>query len=177
MPRPKTTTTTNATPTKSALPKGREWVRFGDVVQNVNVTCANPKEAGLERYVGLEHLEPRDLRIRSWGSIANETTFNRVFRSGQVLAAHTKKEWLAMVLQTVSMVRSPSWASLRRPTCCATCSGRSTNTAGAADNISLSPEMQQAFRSAVKKVLLDVMCPVLYREPKLTVQQLKAHFR
>jgi type I restriction enzyme, S subunit len=76
-----------ATPStnKPPLPKGWQWVRFGDVVQNVNATCSNPTEQGLERFVGLEHLEPRDLRIRSWGNIADGTTFNRVFRPGQVL--------------------------------------------------------------------------------------------
>src|SRR5688572_29904121 len=85
MPRPKPDAAAIAAPTKPALPKGWQWVRFGDVAHNVKVTESNPKEAGLERYVGLEHLEPRDLRIRSWGNIADGTTFNRVFRAGQVL--------------------------------------------------------------------------------------------
>jgi hypothetical protein len=31
-------------------------VRFGEVVRNVNANERNPLEAGLERYVGLEHL-------------------------------------------------------------------------------------------------------------------------
>lgn len=87
MPRPKPATDAVATvaSAKPALKKGWQWVRFGEVVQNVKATCSNPAEAGLERYVGLEHLEPRDLRIRSWGNIADGTTFNRVFRTGQVL--------------------------------------------------------------------------------------------
>ncbi len=32
--------------------------------------CADPLAEGIERYVGLEHLEPGDLRIRSWGNAA-----------------------------------------------------------------------------------------------------------
>lgn len=72
-------------PAQHPLPAGWQWVRFGDVVQNVNSTSPNPREAGLERYVGLEHLEPRDLRVRSWGNVADGTTFNRSFRTGQVL--------------------------------------------------------------------------------------------
>ncbi len=83
MPSKKQSTT--PTTTKTSLPKGWEWVRFGGVVRNVNATCTNPTEHGLERFVGLEHLEPRDLRIRTWGNIKDGTTFTRLFRAGQVL--------------------------------------------------------------------------------------------
>jgi type I restriction enzyme, S subunit len=47
--------------------------------------CADPVAEGIERYVGLEHLEPNDLRIRSWGLVANGVTFTTRFKSGQVL--------------------------------------------------------------------------------------------
>src|SRR5690606_9275602 len=40
---------------------------------------------GIERYVGLEHLEPGDLRIRNWGNVADGVTFTSVFQPGQVL--------------------------------------------------------------------------------------------
>lgn len=59
-------------------------VRFGDVVQNVNETV-DPVKAGLDRFIGLEHLEPRSLQVRSWGNVADGTTFTRRCRSGQVL--------------------------------------------------------------------------------------------
>lgn len=86
MPRAaKITQTTAPTLRTPSLPKGWRMVRFGDVVNNVNETVSNPLKEGLERFVGLEHLEPRDLRIRSWGNIADGTTFNRRFRAGQVL--------------------------------------------------------------------------------------------
>lgn len=68
-----------------SVPKGWRMVRFGDVVNNISETVSNPQKEGLERFVGLEHLEPRDLRIRSWGNISDGTTFSRVFRSGHVL--------------------------------------------------------------------------------------------
>jgi len=35
--------------------------------------------------VGLEHLQPGDLKIRSWGNIKDGTTFTNVFQPGQVL--------------------------------------------------------------------------------------------
>ncbi len=64
---------------------GTAPVRFGDVVENVNETECNPAEAGLERFIGLEHLEPGSLHIRAWGNVADGTTFTRRCRPGQVL--------------------------------------------------------------------------------------------
>jgi type I restriction enzyme S subunit len=68
--------------------RGREgWtrVRFGDVVRLSTERCTDPEAAGIDRYVGLEHLEPSDLRIRSWGNVADGVTFTNRFRPGQVL--------------------------------------------------------------------------------------------
>lgn len=65
----------------------KRWsrVRFGDVVRLSSERCIDPVAAGIDRYVGLEHLEPGDLRIRSWGNVADGVTFTNRFRSGQVL--------------------------------------------------------------------------------------------
>lgn len=65
----------------------KNWsrVRFGDVVENVNETESDPAEAGLERFIGLEHLEPGSLHIREWGNVADGTTFTRRCRPGHVL--------------------------------------------------------------------------------------------
>ena len=60
-------------------------VRFGDVVRLSTERCTDPEAAGIDRYVGLEHLEPSDLRIRSWGNVADGVTFTNRFRPGQVL--------------------------------------------------------------------------------------------
>jgi len=59
-------------------------VRFGDVVQNCNETC-DPVEAGLDRFIAMEHLEPGSLQVSSWGSVSDGTTFTRRCRPGQVL--------------------------------------------------------------------------------------------
>lgn len=69
---------------------GREragWmrVRFGDVVRLSSERCSDAVAAGIVRYVGLEHLEPGDLRIRVWGNVADGVTFTNRFRPGQVL--------------------------------------------------------------------------------------------
>jgi type I restriction enzyme S subunit len=63
---------------------GWKRVRFGDVVENCAETC-DPQEAGLERFIAMEHLEPGSLHIRSWGNAADGTTFTRRCRPGQVL--------------------------------------------------------------------------------------------
>lgn len=70
---------------KTRSRKGWTRVRFGDVVRLATERCADPLAAGIERYVGLEHLEPSDLRIRSWGNVADGVTFTNRFHPGQVL--------------------------------------------------------------------------------------------
>jgi hypothetical protein len=60
-------------------------VRFGDVVSLNTDRAADPLAAGIERFVGLEHIEPEDLRIRRWGQVADGTTFTNRFRPGHVL--------------------------------------------------------------------------------------------
>lgn len=67
------------------LKPGWRLVKFGDVVRLSKARSQDPLADGIERYVGLEHLEPGDLRIRSWGSVADGVTFTSVFQPGQVL--------------------------------------------------------------------------------------------
>ena len=69
----------------SVLKPGWQWVKFGDVVKLSGERRANPAADGLERYVGLEHLEPNDLRIRRWGDTRDGTTFTNYFKPRQVL--------------------------------------------------------------------------------------------
>lgn len=64
-----------------------QWkrVRFGDVVRCVDKSCRNPQAEGLTRVVGLEHLDPGELKITRWADVADGTSFTRTFRAGQVL--------------------------------------------------------------------------------------------
>ncbi len=68
-----------------SLKPGWRQVRLGDVVQLSKARSQDPLADGIERYVGLEHLEPGDLRIRSWGNVADGVTFTSIFQPGQVL--------------------------------------------------------------------------------------------
>ncbi|MFM2058905.1 MAG: hypothetical protein RLY71_3290 [Pseudomonadota bacterium] len=72
-------------PDRNNLKPGLRKVKFGDVVQLSKARSQDPMADGIERYVGLEHLEPGDLRIRSWGNVADGVTFTNVFQPGQVL--------------------------------------------------------------------------------------------
>ncbi len=67
------------------LKPGWRRVKFGDVVKLSKARSQDPLADGFERYIGLEHLEPGDLRIRSWGNVADGVTFTSVFQPGQVL--------------------------------------------------------------------------------------------
>ena len=72
------------------LPKGWQWVRFGDVVRQMKETTKDPESRGLTRIVGLEHLDPESLPLRRWqelDELPDGTSFTRVFRTGQVLFA------------------------------------------------------------------------------------------
>ena len=74
-------------------------VTLGDIAQSLTVATKNPLSEGFERYVGLEHIEPGNIHIKSWGNVADGTTFTRVFRKGQVLfgkrRAYQKKAAMA----------------------------------------------------------------------------------
>ena len=68
-----------------ALKPGWRYVKFGEVVRLSKARSQDPLADGIERYVGLEHLEPGDLRIHCWGCVADGVTFTSVFQPGQVL--------------------------------------------------------------------------------------------
>ena len=70
--------------TTPKLKPGWTRVKFGNVVRLVTDRC-DPVVDGIERYIGLEHIEPEDLRIRRWGLVAEGVTFTNRFKPGQVL--------------------------------------------------------------------------------------------
>lgn len=67
------------------LKPGWRKVKFGNVVQLSKARSTDPLAEGIERFVGLEHMEPGDLRIRRWGNVADGVTFTSLFKHGQVL--------------------------------------------------------------------------------------------
>lgn len=62
-----------------------ERVRFGDVVKHINETVRDATAAGIDRVIGLEHLDPSELEITRWGDDPASTTFTKRVRPGQTL--------------------------------------------------------------------------------------------
>src|SRR5262249_13175567 len=56
-----------------------------EVVRNGSEAVADPAAHGLDRAVGLEHLDPGELAISRWATTGDGLTFTRRFRAGQVL--------------------------------------------------------------------------------------------
>ena len=70
------------------LPDGWTRARFGDVVRNCNENSRDLAADGIDRVVGLDHLDPGSLRLARWDNLADlpdGTTFARKFKPGQVL--------------------------------------------------------------------------------------------
>lgn len=67
------------------LKPGWKLVKFGDVVRLSKERATKSEIESIERYVGLEHIDPEDLRIRRWGLVAEGITFTSKFKPGQVL--------------------------------------------------------------------------------------------
>jgi hypothetical protein len=68
-----------------SLPPGWRLVRFGDMAENIANRVDNPAEAGVERYVGLEHLDPESLKIRRWGVPTDVEATKLRFQSGDII--------------------------------------------------------------------------------------------
>lgn len=77
-------------------------MKLGDIAREVKENEKNPLEAGLDRIVGLEHLDPEELKISRWGNVTDGTTFTRKFRAGQILfgrrRAYQKKPHLQILM-------------------------------------------------------------------------------
>jgi type I restriction enzyme S subunit len=55
-------------------------VKFADIIHLNTDRVTDPASAGIDRYI-----EPENLHIRSWGLVADGTTFTSTFKRGQVL--------------------------------------------------------------------------------------------
>lgn len=69
----------------ATLPDGWRVVCFDEMAQLVNDRVDDPSEAGVERYVGLEHLDPESLMIRRWGSPDDVQAQKLRFQPGDII--------------------------------------------------------------------------------------------
>jgi len=64
---------------------GRMCVRFDQIATQINDRVDNPAEAGVDRYVGLEHLDPGSLLIRRWGEPTDVESTKLRFQPGDII--------------------------------------------------------------------------------------------
>lgn len=69
---------------ESGLMNGWRSYRFDRMASMINDRI-DPQEAGVDRYVGLQHLDPDSLRVRRWGSPSDVTGTKLLFRSGDII--------------------------------------------------------------------------------------------
>jgi len=62
----------------------RTW-RFDQMAVMVNDRIDNPSEAGVDRYVGLEHLDSASLTMRRWGAPSDVEATKLRFRAGDII--------------------------------------------------------------------------------------------
>jgi type I restriction enzyme, S subunit len=64
----------------------QKTVTFGDICQEMKLSTKDPISDGFTKYIGLEHLDSSSLKIKRWGSIAEDNpSFTRIFRKGHIL--------------------------------------------------------------------------------------------
>lgn len=68
-----------------SLKPGWRVVKFGEVVKNANLVERAPEANGVEKIIGLEHIDPENLHVRRWNSVVDGTSFTRKFVPGQTL--------------------------------------------------------------------------------------------
>lgn len=67
------------------LKPGWKRLRFGDLANCINDRVDDPSSAGVERYVGLEHLDPKSLKIRRWGFPEDVESTKLRFQPGDII--------------------------------------------------------------------------------------------
>ncbi len=67
------------------LKPGWQRVKFGQLAECVNDRVDDPSKAGVDRYVGLEHLDPESLTIRRWGTPDEVESTKLRFRPGDII--------------------------------------------------------------------------------------------
>ena len=67
------------------LKPGWPRVKFGQLAECINDRVDDPSKAGVDRYVGLDHLDPENLKIRRWGTPDEVESTKLRFRPGDII--------------------------------------------------------------------------------------------
>lgn len=66
---------------------GWTTVRLGGAVNEISTRIDNPSEAETDRFVGLEHFDSGELKIRRWGTTEDLISAMKLFKAGDTLFA------------------------------------------------------------------------------------------
>lgn len=69
---------------RNLKPGWKTWC-FDQIAINVNERIDDPSKAGVEYYVGLEHLDPDSLKIRRWGKPDDVEATKLCFKKGDII--------------------------------------------------------------------------------------------
>ena len=75
---------------KTSLPEGWRIVKFGDLAASITERVDDPKVAGVEIYVGLEHLDPDTTKISRFGTPEDVESTKLRFYPGDVIYARRR---------------------------------------------------------------------------------------
>lgn len=67
--------------------EGWTTVTLGDIAENISVRVDDPSESGLDRFVGLVHLDSGSVTVSRWDSAESVTSTMKRFQAGDVLLA------------------------------------------------------------------------------------------
>ena len=67
------------------LKPGWRKYRFDEIAHNVNQRVDDPTQAGVEHYIGLDHLDSDGLKIRRWGSPSDVSATKLLFEPGDII--------------------------------------------------------------------------------------------
>src|SRR4051812_4970553 len=82
------TWSTASSPRRLSMPKTAQAVktyRFDQMAKMINDRVDDPAASGVERYVGLEHLDADSLDIRRWGDITDVESTKLRFKPGDIV--------------------------------------------------------------------------------------------
>ena len=66
-------------------PNQTRTFRFDEIAIQVKDKIDNPAEADVDRYVGLEHIDPESLKIRRWVETTDVESSKLVLKSGDII--------------------------------------------------------------------------------------------
>jgi type I restriction enzyme S subunit len=67
--------------------EGWTTVTLGDIAENISVRVDDPSKSGLDRFVGLQHLDSGSVTVSKWDSTESVTSSMKQFQAGDVLLA------------------------------------------------------------------------------------------